>query len=216
MFRYASQLLVLVSVGCFVAPSFGVEDVVVLALFKNRAVLQVDGNRRVLEVGEESPEGVRLITADSERALIEVDGRRQSFSLGSHISTGYTPATVTEVRIWVDSRGMYTTTGSINGHLVNFLVDTGATLIAMNSQQAKRLGIDYRYLGQRAQVSTASGVEVAYQITLAAVKVGTIELRNVHALVLDGRFPEEVLLGMSFLGRLEMERKDRALLLRKK
>lgn len=200
----------------FVSPaSIAVQDITVVALFTNKAVVMLDGKRRVLVQGIESPEGVTLLSSDSETADLMIDGKKETFYLGMHISTGYVQPATTEVKVWGDRNGMYFTTGSINGHLVNFLVDTGATSVAMNASQAQRLGIDFRYIGQRSQVSTASGIAVAYNIKLNSVKVGEIELRNINAVVIDGDFPVDVLLGMSFLGSLEMVHSGKALLLRK-
>ncbi|VAW87691.1 hypothetical protein MNBD_GAMMA16-1279 [hydrothermal vent metagenome] len=200
----------------FVSPaSIAVQDITVVALFTNKAVVMLDGKRRVLVQGIESPEGVTLLSSDSETADLMIDGKKETFYLGMHISTGYVQPATTEVKVWGDRNGMYFTTGSINGHLVNFLVDTGATSVAMNANQAQRLGIDFRYIGQRSQVSTASGIAVAYNIKLNSVKVGEIELRNINAVVIDGDFPVDVLLGMSFLGSLEMMHSGKALLLRK-
>lgn len=191
-------------------------DIVVVALFKDKAVMNIDGNRRVLRVGEVSPEGAKLISADSDEAVIEVNGRREAFPLGAHIGSSFQAAASREVQIFPDTYGMYTTTGSINGHLINFLVDTGATTIALNANHAKRLGIDFRYVGKKGVVETASGVVEAYGIVLNSVRVGEIELRDVYATVIDGDFPTDVLLGMSFLGRVEMQRAGKALTLKKK
>lgn len=101
---------------------------------------------------------------------------------------------------------MYTTVGSINGLPVSFLVDTGATTIAMNVVDARRLAVNYRFKGVEARVSTASGLAKAYRVSLDKVTVGEISLRNVKAVVIDGLFPKQVLLGMSFLGQLEIQR----------
>ena len=111
---------------------------------------------------------------------------------------------------------MFSTIGSINGYPVRFLVDTGATMVAMNGSQARRLGLDFEMEGELQWVTTASGLEKAYRITLDRVKVGDIELTNVDSAVLGGDFPTQVLLGMSFLGRLEMQRAGNLLELRKK
>ena len=111
---------------------------------------------------------------------------------------------------------MYATAGFINGQPVNFLVDTGATWIAMNSHQARSLGINFRFLGKRGHVSTANGVVPIYRVTLAKVRVGEIELTNVAAGVLEGNSPEEVLLGNSFLNRVEMQRQGQVMLLKQK
>lgn len=193
------------------------QDVLVLALFKNKAVLRIDGVQRTLRVGEASPEGVRLISADSAQAELEINGKRSTHVLGSHTSYATIgPATRSMVQIWRNTGGMYTTGGSINGMPVMFLVDTGASVIAMNSQDARRFGIDYRRAGTAGTVSTASGVERAYQVSLDSVKVGDILLRNVEAVVLEGPYPPIVLLGMSFLGRVEMENQGSVLVLRRK
>lgn len=190
-------------------------DILVYALFQGKAVLIVDGKKRVLQVGEKSPEGITLVASDGESAVVDIDGRRERLSLATQLGSVITAPTQTEVQLFPDASGMYFANGSVNGQVVRFLVDTGATLIAMNGALAKRLGIDYR-MGRKGTVETASGVEGAYGITLRSVKVGEIELRDVDAVVIDGGYPTEVLLGMSFLGRLEMQRDARHLLLRKK
>jgi len=120
------------------------------------------------------------------------------------------------VQVWRDTAGMYTTVGSINGLPVTFLVDTGATAVAMNANQARRLGIDYRVTGRQSGVTTASGVEHAWAVTLDTVKVGDLELHNVGAVVLEGAHPATTLLGMTFLGRLEINNDGRLMTLRKK
>ncbi|MDH3871316.1 MAG: TIGR02281 family clan AA aspartic protease, partial [Gammaproteobacteria bacterium] len=96
------------------------------------------------------------------------------------------------------------------------LVDTGATQIAMNDAQARRLGIDYRVTGEPTAITTASRVERAWAVMLDSVKVGDINLRNVSAIVLEGPQPDQVLLGMSFLGRLEIRNDGQLMTLRRK
>ena len=125
-------------------------------------------------------------------------------------------AAVREFQVWRNTEGMYTTVGSINGLPVPFLVDTGATRVAINANEARRLGIDYRVTGTPSSVTTASGVERAWAVTLERVSVGELELRNVGAVVLEGALPQQALLGMSFLGRLEISSDGRRMTLRKK
>ena len=115
-----------------------------------------------------------------------------------------------------DRNGHYQVEGQINNQSVNFLVDTGATAVAMNANQARRLGIDYRVIGRQSGVTTASGVEHAWAVTLDTVKVGDLELHNVGAVVLEGAHPATTLLGMTFLGRLEINNDGRLMTLRKK
>ena len=191
-------------------------DVRVVGLFSERAVVLVDGKQHLLRVGQTSPEGVKLISADSEAAVLEVDGERLEAKLDGRISARKRTVTMKEVQVWRNTTGMYTTVGSINGLPVPFLVDTGATKVAMNSAQARRLGIDYRVNGTPSAVTTASGVERAWSVMLDTVKVGDLELHNVGAVVLDSAQPEQTLLGMSYLGRLEIINEGRLMTLRKK
>jgi len=192
-------------------------DLRIVGLFKDRAVFFVEGTRRTLAVGETSPEGVTLLAADSETAVFEVDGRKITGTLDGRVFAGNRKApAVKEVQIWRNPIGMYTTIGSINGLPVAFLVDTGATQVAMNADQARRLGIDYRVAGTPSTIATASGVERAYAVMLDTVKVGDISLRNVEGVVLEGAQPPQVLLGMSYLGRLEISNDGHQMTLRKK
>ncbi len=193
-----------------------VERITVLGLFKDKAVVRIDGKRRLLRAGEPSPEGVVLISADSEGAVLEVGGERRTYSLGTQVSTRYAQAPSNEVRIWRNAGGMYTTVGSINGHPVDFMVDTGATMIAMNANQARLLGIDFRLEGEQGMAHTASGAARVYRVTLDRVGVGEILLHNVDAVVLEGSAPRVTLLGMSFLGRLQIEHDGKAMVLRQR
>lgn len=209
--RYLLLLLLWLSL-----PVFAVQRVSVVGLFSGRAVLEIDGAQRMLRVGERSPEGVRLLAADSESALLEIDGKEQRMALGSQISGSYQAPQRAEVHVWPDTRGMYRMPGSINGQTVDFLVDTGATHIAMNASQARRLGIDYRVRGERGMASTASDVVPVFRVTLDRVQFGDIALRQVTAVVFEGEQPAEVLLGQSFLNRLEMRRENEAMVLRER
>lgn len=191
-------------------------DVRVVGLFSGRAVLLVDGQQRLLKPGQTSPEGVKLISATSAEAVLLIDGQEVTARLDGRVSARKRTAEVNEVQVWRDTAGMYTTVGSINGLPVSFLVDTGATAVAMNANQARRLGIDYRVIGRQSVVTTASGVEHAWAVTLATVKVGDLEIHNVDAVVLEGAYPATTLLGMSYLGRLEINNDGRLMTLRKK
>ncbi len=190
-------------------------EIIVLGLFKNKAIVKIDGKQRVLKKGIKSPEGVTLIFADSDVATLDVDGKQSEFRLGHHVGTNFKQKRLSEAKI-MPVNGMYSTTGFINGHPVRFLVDTGATWIAMNVHQARNLGINFRYIGKRSAVSTANGVVPVYQVVLDKVKVGEIELTNVIAGVLEGDSPTQVLLGNSFLNRVEMQRQGQVMLLKQK
>jgi aspartyl protease family protein len=211
------KILITVSLLCFFQHSIAIEKIVVNGLFKNKAIVTIDGKQRVLRKGKISPEGALLIESNSKEAIIEVNGRQETYLLGDHIGSNYAPPTDGKKLILApDSAGMYSVNGTINGHSVSFVVDTGATLVSMNSNVAKKVGIDYKLNGIKGLSNTASGTSNIYIVKLKKVKVGDIELRNVEGAVHEGNYPIVTLLGMSFLGKLDMKREGKILELHKK
>lgn len=210
------------TIGCallFAALHAQAADISVNALFGGKAQISVNGGKPVmLSVGQTSPEGVKLVSADSSAAVIEFQGKRQTLTTGGSgrfggaSSAGSSSGSVT---LTADTQGHYQTLGQINGGTVQFLVDTGATAISMSSTRARQLGINYLG-GQRGYTQTANGRAAAYRITLDTVKVGDITLHNVDAVVLEGDALPVVLLGMSFLSRTEMKRDGQSLTLVKR
>ncbi len=190
-----------------------IEQLEVQGLFSNKAVLMIDGKRHILAVGETSPEGVKVVAADSRGAVLEVDGKQKHYNLATTVSTSFAERKSQKETIFVNSGGMYMTFGNINGRSVRFLVDTGASAISMNTQQAKQLGIRYDKIGVPSSVSTASGFAKAYRLRLKSVTVGNITESNVEAFVIDGNHPGPILLGMTFLGRLSVEQSGNAMTL---
>lgn len=190
------------------AGSAAAVDINVVGLFPNKAVVSINGGKpRTLSVGETTPEGVRLISANSESATFEVGGKRETLAAGQ----GAAVAAVSpsggsgKVTLVADARGHFITTGAINGNTVRFLVDTGASSVVLSSQEARRLGINY-LAGARAFSQTANGVVPVYRIKLDTVRVGDITANNVDADVIEGDKLPLALLGMSFLNRMEMRR----------
>ncbi|WP_428622939.1 retropepsin-like aspartic protease family protein [Sedimenticola sp.] len=217
-FQSSSRLPLLVFLlVCLVSTSAtAVEKIQVMALFANKAMLQIDGKQRLLRAGQRSPEGVLLVSADANGAVIEVDGKRDRYGLGLQVGGTFTQRRMAEVQIWADAKGSYNTVGSINGRMVDMLVDTGATSVAMSEVEARRLGIPYRVRGEKTGVRTASGFARAYSVTLDEVQVGELALQNVEAVVVEGNSPHRVLLGMSFLSRVKMEHKGALMVLQSK
>lgn len=186
---------------------FAVDKVVLHALFQDKAIVLVDGTRRVVKAGEATPEGVKLLSTDTreETAELEFNGRREVLRLGV-VAAAFASAARGSVTLYAESSGHFHADGAINGVPVRFLVDTGATSIALSSAAAKRIGIDYRRLGRAGVASTAGGIVRTYNLKLDKVQVGDITLYGVEAGVIEGQFPSEVLLGMSFLGQVDMTR----------
>ena len=187
-------------------------NVQVVGLFPGAAVLKVDGQRKLVKVGETGPGGVQVVSADSRSAVLRVEGVERSYNLSRDYSaTSGVASAPAQVSIAKGIGGHYWVAGSISGKNVQFLVDTGATAVAMNEGAAKRLGIDYRVQGQPMVVNTASGTAQAWRVKLDSVKIGGIEVLGVEAAVVAGEAPTEVLLGMSFLNRVSW-REDQGML----
>jgi aspartyl protease family protein len=191
-------------------------DINVIGLFPGKAVVVINGNKpRTLSTGETAPEGVKLISADSDSAEFEIDGKRQVLGLGNRISSNFAPADNSSVTLTADSSGHFITEGSINGATVKFIIDTGATMISLNSSEARRIGLNY-LKGERGVVSTANGPVPVYKVTLDNVKIGDISLNNVDALVQEGEHLPMALMGMSFLNRVDMKREGSEMTLTKR
>jgi aspartyl protease family protein len=194
----------------------GAVDVAVVGLFANKAVVVIDGGKPLtLSVGDTTPEGVRLISADSESATFEIDGKRETITPGQHGAIATSAPSNSgrkKVVLTADSRGHFFTVGSINGVSTRFMVDTGATTIALSSEEAKRTGVNY-LAGRKVLTQTANGVVPVYRVRLDAVDIGGIKLSNIDAIVIEGGRLPVALLGMSFLNRMEMRRDGDTLML---
>lgn len=185
-----------------------------IALFRNRAVLSIDGRKRTLEVGQVAPEGVRLLAADAAGATVAIDGVEHRLALDGRIHGAFTAPAPAVVRLLPGAGGHYFADGQINGNPVQFVVDTGATDVAMNKHVARRLGIAYLIDGDQGVVQTASGMATAYAVMLDEVKVQALTLKRVRGTVIDGDYPTHALLGQSFLNRLDIHRAGTVLELR--
>ena len=181
--------------------------VMVMSLDHDRAQLLVNGSVvRGLRGGQTSPEGVRLVSADRNQAVVEVDGKPLTLRLGQ--------STVAVAELQADARGQFVTPAFVNGVETRALIDTGATSVALSSDEARRLGVGYAGL-PRMQIATAGGPKAAYRVTLATVRVGGVTLHNVDAVVVEGGREQLpiTLIGMSFLNGVDMRRVGDTLLL---
>lgn len=197
--RFALLLLVaLASIDASARP-----PVEVTGLFKNQAYLRIQGIDRLVKVGETSPEGVTLVKASAASATIRFRGETHVLSLSDRVGGRFREPERVSVSLPPDGLGQYRVRGTINNQLVPFLVDTGASVVAMSAPQAQALGLDYTR-GQRGIVETAQGRTEAYFISLREVNIGGVKAYNVAATVIDGNYPSEVLLGTSYLNQIDM------------
>lgn len=120
-------------------------------------------------------------------------------------------AGVVEVILQRNRAQHYVVTGAINGEEVEFLVDTGATAVAIPGDIADRLGLRR---GPPVPTMTANGRVTTYLTRLESVRVGDIVLRDVEATIAPQMRGVDVLLGMSFLGRVDLIQSQGQLILR--
>jgi aspartyl protease family protein len=196
------------------------KTIVAIALFNERAMLSVDGKRAKIIRQGSSYAGVTLISSNTSEAIIEVEGQRQTLKLNGTAELGDTlrvspRASAASVVLYENNIGFFESDGQVNGRSIRFLVDTGANLVVFNSLDAIRLGLDYRS-GIKGWASTASGRAPMYTMNIESISLGGVVLQDVRAGVIEGGFPEIPLLGMTFLGRLNMNRSGETMVLRKR
>lgn len=107
------------------------------------------------------------------------------------------------ISIGRDHRGHFQAHGRVDGRQVSFMVDTGASIIALTERDADRLGVRPSRSAFTAAIQTANGVVRAAPVTLNSVDIGGLVVRDVKAVVVSGRGLTENLLGLSYLTRLK-------------
>ena len=181
----------------------------------DKALLIIDGQPRGVAVGA-TVQGVKLVKLDGTQAQVESDGKVTILRLGGGAKVAGSDGSGTGTRIVlpVGIGGHYGGLASINGHSIEFIVDTGATSIAMGADVASRLGLDYN-TSTAAAAMTANGAVAARKLTLDKVTIGDVTVFNVEAMVVPQAMPV-VLLGNSFLSRFQMRSDNDSLVLDKK
>ena len=215
MIRHISEFLLGFVFLLCAQTSWAMPDISVHGLFGKSAVLVINGKQRLLKQGQTSPEGVMLVASDGQEVTLDVDGQRLTLGLSQHISSSFQAAEMAEVRIPRGHNGHYYVTGYINGHSTDFMVDTGASAVVLNLNQAKALGIDYRN-GDSIKINTANGMADARDVVLSKLAIGNITLYNIRCIVNIGSHPTIALLGNSFLSKVQMTESEGVLLLKKK
>ena len=182
----------------------------------DKALLIIDGTPRTVATGA-TVQGVKLVSVSANGAVVEVGGKRVNLAHGgAQVNLGGADSAGggSKIVLTAGGGGHFVTQGTINGRSVSFLVDTGATHIAMSESEAQRIGLDYKK-GQRGLVNTANGQVAAYRVALNAVRIGDVTVYNVDATVLPLGM-DQVRLGNSFLSRFQMKRENDTLTLDKR
>jgi aspartyl protease family protein len=183
----------------------------------SKALLVIDGAApRFVSVGQ-TVLGVKLLAVDGDAATVDIQGQRQTLQVGAApVSVGKARGDGGGQRIVMtaDPSGHFMPDGQINGQSVRFMVDTGATTVALGAGEARRINLKYEH-GQRVRLSTANGVSNGYLIRLASVRVGDVVAYDVEAVVSPQPMPF-VLLGNSFLNRFQMQKHNDQMTLEKR
>lgn len=196
-------------------PAAYATSVAVAGVFPGKALLVIDGGMpRAVALGQQTAEGVRVASIDGDSVTLEVDGRKRTLRVGQDVVSQKGGGGHETVLLAADDHGHYVTDGQINGHPVRFMVDTGATRVSLGTDEAARLGIDWQK-GRPGAVSTANGVVRVWTVRLDSVRVGDLTLYGVEAAVHASSLPT-ILLGMSFLSRVDMRNDGTTLTLTKR
>lgn len=183
----------------------------------SKALLMINGAPHTLAVGA-TVKGVTLKRVMPGQAEVEVGGKTMLVAIGgapASVGAGTGGgATGREILLASGPGGHFVTSGQINGKTVQFMVDTGATMVAFGQSEATRIGIDWKR-GERGMTQTANGVVPVYRVSLTSVRIGDVEVFGVAAVVTPIEMPF-VLLGNSFLNRFSMRRDADVLKLQKK
>ncbi len=163
------------------------QDVKVVSIAGDQAVVEVKGQRQTLRVGD-APASVGAVTT--------------------------APGRSSRIVMSAGSGGHFMSDGAINGKSVRFMVDTGATAVSMGAAEAERIGLDYK-AGTQSSATTANGVVPLWRVRLNSVRVGDVEIYDVEAAVVPMNMPY-ILLGNSFLGRFQMKRENDLMVLERR
>lgn len=183
------------------------QQVALNGVLGTKALLIVDGSAPKSVAPGETHQGVKVVSASGDSAVVEVKGQRVNLRVGdapASVGTKANGAAGTRIVLPVGSGGHFMSAGKINGREVNFMVDTGATMVALAVADAERIGLNYKS-GQAMQANTANGVSLAWHVKLGSVRIGDVEVHDVDAAVVPQGMPF-VLLGNSFLNRFKMQR----------
>ena len=201
---------------CALAATAAGQSVAFSGMLGDKALLVIDGHATGVAVGA-TVQGVKLVRLDGGTALVEAAGKSQTLHLGGAAIVAGDPggsSSGSRVVLPVGSGGHYSGLATINGHSIPFVIDTGATTVAMGADVAAALGLDPK-ASTLAAAMTANGAVAVRRLTLTSVRVGDVTVYNVDAMVMPQSMPV-VLLGNSYLSHFQMHSDSNSLVLDKK
>ncbi len=196
-------------------PAVAADQSIALAgVLGSKALLVVDGSApRAVGPGE-THQGVKVLSVTRDEATVEVQGTRRLLRLGeSPVALG-SSGSGKRIVLMADSQGHFVNTGTINGKQMKYMVDTGASVVAIGRPDAERMGIKVDD-SQKVIMSTANGSATGWRVRLNSVRLGDVEVLGVTAVIMPEGMPF-VLLGNSFLTQFQMTRTNDQMVLEKR
>lgn len=214
-------LLSLAGVAALLPPLANAQSVALRGVLGSKALLVIDGGTpRALAAGDRLQD-VRVLQVSGDTAEVEIKGRRQTLrlgeapiSLGGRGAAAGDPALGRRVVLKADNRGHFIERGQINGKTMVYMVDTGASSVAIGRSDAERMGLPF-LKGQPVMMRTANGDAQGWSLRLDSVRVGDVEVFGVDAVVAPLAMPY-VLLGNSFLAHVQMTRQGSEMVLERR
>lgn len=207
------RLLTALLLLCLTSPALASRDdphVTVIGLLGQKALLKIDGQQHMLGQGE-SVSGVTVLEVTRQDTLLRINKREVRLAMGKDTGGIGQRQSGASIDIGMNGYGQFITGGQINGRVVQFLVDTGANTVSLTANDARAIGLDYQRLGERTGIMTAGGAISGWVVTLNSVQVGPITVRNVVATVRESNDVTPILLGMTFLSRVNMQHEQNRL-----
>jgi len=200
---------------CFACGTAAAAEVSLVGVIGGKAAVVVldGGNPKTVKVGQ-TWNGITVVSVDEDSAVMEIEGARRTLQQGQHYRRAAATPDRAQATLAAGPGGQFVGEGMVNGTPVRFLVDTGASSIALPASLAQRAGIDFRK-GEPGLSNTANGLVPVYRVSLATVRLGEIELSSVDAVVFEAGL-DTALLGMSFLNRVDMRREGETMTLTKR
>ncbi|MEG0149442.1 MAG: retropepsin-like aspartic protease [Comamonas sp.] len=193
------------------------QSVALTGVLGSKALLVIDGGVPKAVASNDSHQGVRVLQVGADSVVVEIKGQRQTIRLGeAPVSVGSRGNGVSGSRIvlMADARGHFIDRGQINGKSMQYMVDTGASTVAIGRADAERMGLPYLQ-GTPVMMRTANGTAQGWKLILDSVRVGDVEVRGLEAIVASQSMPY-VLLGNNLLAHFQMTRQGTEMILVKR
>jgi aspartyl protease family protein len=204
-----SHPLLLLSIGAVAltwVPPVAAQTVTWGGAMGDRVALVIDGQVRVASAGSVFGD-LRVHRVTASDVEYEVAGVRQRLAAGgAPVAVGSGARAPASLQLLVGADRLYHVEAKVNGRVLPAVVDTGASLVTLSVEQARRLGLDWQR-GQPTQVQTANGRISGWSLRLARLAVGPFDLRDVEAVVLETDLPH-LLVGNSFLRRFQVTQRE--------